>query len=343
MPTISDVAKKAGVSKMTVSRTINNSGYVKAETRNSINKIIEEMQFRPSMIAKSLATQQSHIIAYVMLNLADPYHTHLYKGLEIYCYNHGYTALICDAYSKKREQEYINMLIERSIDGAVFHHLDITQKQLSQLKEAGVTCLFIDNEKDYSGISSVNTNDYLGGKMAVDYLASKGHTRIGCIHGVLKHPGGNNIPYEDTFQFEIWRQRTQGFLDRMEELNLDSSFLFQGNGLDEMARVCMPSILDAIINLPKPLTAVYCENDTMAVALLNTMLERGMRVPDDLAIIGMDGVFIGRLLHPYLTTISQPKYELGYKAAEIIIEQIEKKIDFKKIILDPELVLGETA
>jgi DNA-binding LacI/PurR family transcriptional regulator len=129
----------------------------------------------------------------------------------------------------------------------------------------------------------------------------------------------------------------------MKELNLDSSFLFQGNGLDEKARECMPGILDSIMNSTTPLTAVYCENDTMAVALLNIMLERGMQAPDDLAIIGQDGVSIGRLLHPYVTTISQPKYELGYKSAEIIIEQIEKGGDCKKIILGPELVIGETA
>jgi len=201
----------------------------------------------------------------------------------------------------------------------------------------------IDNERDYPDICSVNANDYLGGRMAVDYLVSKGHKRIGCIHGVLKHPGGKNIPYEDTFQYEIWRQRTKGFLDRMEELNLKSSYLFQGNGLDDMARECMPVILDAITSMPVPLTAVYCENDTMAVALLNIMLERGMRAPDDLAIIGQDGVFISRLLHPYITTISQPKYELGYKAAEIIIEQLEKGGDCKKVTLDPKLIIGETA
>ena len=343
MATISDVAKKAGVSKMTVSRTINNSGYVKTETRELVTKIIKEMQFRPSMIAKSLTTQKSNTIAYVMVNLADPYHTLLYKGMETYCYNRGYIALICDAYSKNREQDYINILIERSIDGAVFHHLDITQEQLILLKEAGVSCLLIDNEEDFPDICSVNTDDYLGGRMAVDYLVSKGHTRIGCIHGVLEHPGGSNIPYEDTFQYEIWRRRTRGFLDRMKELNLESSFLFQGNGLDEKARECMPAILDAIMNLPVPLTAVYCENDTMAVALLNTMLERGMHAPDDLAIVGQDGVSIGRLLHPYITTISQPKYELGYKAAEMIIEQIENGDYSKKITLDPELIIGETA
>jgi DNA-binding LacI/PurR family transcriptional regulator len=345
MATINDVAKLAGVSKMTVSRVINNSGYVKKETRTTVLKVIEELNFRPSMIAKSLVTKQSRVIAHIMFDISDPFHNLVNRGLEAYCYQHGYTTMICDAHSKIREQDYINLLIDRNIDGAVFQLLAITDKQIHMLEKAGVMCVLADNEKDYPGIYSVNTNHYRGGMMAGDYLASKGHKRIGCIHGSLKRPSGDDIPYIDTFQFEPWRQRTQGFIDSMHNHGLKDRYIYAGNGLEEAAQVCIPNILDSIMKDKKRPTAVYCENDIMAIVLLNAMLERGLQAPDDLAIVGHDGLSLCHILHPYITTIAQPKYELGFKSAEILIHRIENNGEgvVNKVLLEPELVAGETA
>jgi LacI family transcriptional regulator len=343
MATINDVAKLAGVSKMTVSRVINNSGYVKKETRKLVLAVIEKLNFRPNMIAKSLVTKQSHIIAHVILDISDPCHNLVNRGLEFYCFQHGYVTMICDAHSKSREQDYINMFIDRSIDGVVFEQLAITDKQVYALEEAGVKCVLIDNEKDYPDIYSVSPNHYQGGMMAADYLVSKGHKRIGCIHGVLQRPPGNDIAYVDTFQYAAWHQRTRGFLDSMREHKLCDTWLYAGNGLEDKAKDCIPRILDSILRKKIRPTAIYCENDIMAIALLNAMKERGLHAPGDLAIVGHDGLSLCHMLHPYITTIAQPRYELGTQAATTLIRRIENTETAKKILLEPELIAGETA
>jgi DNA-binding LacI/PurR family transcriptional regulator len=343
MANIGDVAKLAGVSKMTVSRVINNNGYVKNETRETINKVIEKLDFRPSMIAKSLVTKQSHILAHVMLNISDPYNSIVSKGMEDYCYQHGYVTMICDAYSKTRERDYFNMFIDRNINGAVIQQLAIDDKLISTLEQKGVKCILMDNEQDYPDVYCVNTNHYLGGMMAVDYLISKGHTRIGCIHGVLKRPEGSDIPYIDTFQHEVWRQRTKGYIDGMYKHGLSDTYLYQGNGLENLARKYVSKALDSMFHDNNRPTAVYCENDLMAIALLNVMKEQGLNAPDDLAIIGHDGLSLCRILHPYITTIAHPLYDMGYQAASMLIQRIQNQNTNIKLVLDPELIAGETA
>jgi DNA-binding LacI/PurR family transcriptional regulator len=342
MATISDVAKLAGVSKMTVSRVINNRGYVKKETRESVLRIIEELNFRPNMIAKSLVTKQSRIIAHVMIDISDPFNNLISKGLEDYCYQHGYINMICDAISKTRERDYINMFIDRNIDGVVMQQLAITDKQVHMLENAGVFCVLLDNEKEYPDLYQINTNQYYGGMMAGDYLVSKGHKKIGCIHGVLQRPAGNNLHFVDTFQYRAWHQRTQGFLDSMRKHGLDTQYIYPGNGLEKVARLCIPTILDTILQDKYHPTALYCENDIMAITLLNVMKERGLKVPDDLAIVGHDGLSLCRILHPYITTIAQPRYDMGYQSANMLIQRLEKIEIPKNILLEPKLIIGET-
>jgi LacI family transcriptional regulator len=179
--------------------------------------------------------------------------------------------------------------------------------------------------------------------MAVDYLVSKGHVQIGCIHGVLKCPKGNDIPYIDTFQHEVWRQRTKGFIDGMNKHGLSGDCLYQGNGLEELANEYISKALDLMLQKNNRLTAVYCENDLMAIALLNAMKERGLNAPDDLAIIGHDGLSICRILHPYITTIAHPLYDMGYRAAAMLIQRIQNQNTDVKLVLEPELIPGETA
>jgi LacI family transcriptional regulator len=343
MANIGDVAKLAGVSKMTVSRVINNNPHVKDETRRLVAQVIRELNFRPSMIAKSLVTKQSHIIAHVMFDISDPCNSLISRGLEVCCFQHGYVTMICDANSKSRERDYIHMLIDRSIDGVVFQQLDISDRRIHDLEQMGVTCVLLDNEKDYAGIYSVNANHYGGGMMAVDYLVSKGHKRIGCIHGTLKRPKGDTIPYVDTYQYNVWCQRTKGFVDSMRKHGLSGETLYAGNGLGEIARQCMPGILEAILRDKNRPTAVYCENDIMAMALLNVMQEHGLRAPDDLAVVGHDGLSLCHVCHPYITTIAQPWHDLGFQAAAMVIRRIENKETEKKLVLESELIIGETA
>ncbi len=342
MATIDDVAKRAGVSRMTVSRAINNSGYIKKTTKERIQQAIDELKYRPNLVAKTLVTRRNRTIAYVMVNISDPFHNMVSRGLESVAFKSQYTTMMCDTHLPSRELDYINMFMDHRLGGVIFHHLAINQQQVDELVEGGVQCVMMDNEEQLEGISAVNTDNHLGGAMAVEYLASKGHTRIACIHGALERPKGEDIPYEDTFQFNFWRQRTAGFTDKMKELGLEPAGYFESNGRIEYATQLAEPIMDEILGMDNRPQALYCENDMIAITVLNALQSRGISVPGDMAVIGHDGLDICSMRHPYITTIAQPRYEMGTTAARLLIDQIENKTPSRTVVLAPSLLIGET-
>lgn len=343
MATIEDVAALANVSRMTVSRVINNSGYVGAETRKRVEAAIKELHYKPNLLAKALVTKQNKIIAYVMINISDPFHNQVKQGFEAIAYRERYTSMMCDVHSAERQRDYINMFQENCIGGAVFHHLAITQEQLRELEDAGVRCVLLDNEYDLPDVSTVSTNNYTGARMAVEHLYEKGHRRIGCVHGILApYESEDPIPYEDTFQFRIWQQRTAGFTDAMADFGLIPAGFFPCNGLPELAEQLSYGIVEQILSQKERLTALYCENDIMALAIFKRLQERNISVPGQIAIIGHDGLDVVSMLHPQITTIAQPRYEMGRLAAQMLLDRIDRNAAPAHVTLQPCLQPGET-
>ncbi len=343
MVTIVDVANAAGVSRMTVSRAINNSGYVSAEARERIEEAIKRLNYKPNLVAKALATRQQKTLAYVMVNISDPFHNLVKQGFESVSYHRSYTSIMCDVHSAERQQDYIDSFQENRTGGVAFHHLAITKEQTDILEQSGISCVLIDNEWEVPGVSSVNTDNIGGAKMAVAHLYERGCRRIGCIHGVLEqYQSEAPIPYEDTFQFKIWQQRTKGFREAMEAHDLQPACFFTCNGRAEIAEKRSAEIVDAIVSMKEKPDALYCENDVIALAILKRFQEHHIRVPEQIALIGHDGLDMVKMLHPEITTIAQPRYETGRAAAELLIDRIENKKAPEKIMLYPTLQMGET-
>ena len=179
--------------------------------------------------------------------------------------------------------------------------------------------------------------------MAAEHLYEKGHRHIGCVHGELIP--GNHSPsalYKDTFQFRIWQQRTAGFTDALKERGLEPAGFFLCNGQLEVAEPISYHIVEQILSAKEPITALYCEDDVMALTIYKRLQERGIRVPEQIAIIGHDGLDMIKALHPQITTIEQPRYEMGRTAAQILIEQIEQGAAPRHVTLQPRLLVGET-
>lgn len=343
MATIEDVAARAGVSRMTISRVINQKGYVSAETRKRVEEAIKALNYKPNMLAKALVTKRTNILAYVMVNISDPFHNLVKQGFESSAYHGRFTSMMCDVHSAERQRDYFNMFQEICIGGAVFHHLAITEKQIQELEQAGIRCVLMDNEFDIPGISSVNTDNYAGGQMAARHLYEKGHRRIACVHGELNPD--NSSPsglYKDTFQFRIWQQRTAGFTDALAEFGLEPAGFFLCNGQPEVAEPVSYRIVEQILSAEAPITAVYCEDDVMALTIFKRLQERNIRVPEQIAIIGHDGLDMIKMLHPQITTIEQPRYEMGRTAAQLLIAQIEQGAPPRQVVLQPRLLEGET-
>ena len=328
---------------MTVSRVINKKGYVSVEARKRVEAAVKELNYRPNILAKALVTKRTSILAYVMIDISDPFHNRVKQGFESIAYHGRYTSMMCDVHSAERQRDYFNMFQEICIGGAVFHHLAVTKEQIRELEQAGIQCVLLDNEYDIEGVSCINTDNYAGGRMAAEHLLEKGHRRIGCIHGELSYAGtADTARYKDTFQFRIWQQRTKGFSDALAEKGLEAAGYYLCNGQPELAEPLSHKIVDRILAEREPITALYCEDDVMALTVYKRLQERGIRVPEQIAIIGYDGLDMIKMVHPQITTVEQPRYEMGRLAAQLLIEQIEEGSPARSVVLQPLLSVGET-
>lgn len=344
MSTLSDVAARAGVSKMTVSRVNNNSGHVAAETRARVNEAIQFFNYQPNLSAKSLVTKRNNIIAYVTADIADPFYNVVVKGVENACTDRGFSSIICDAHSEPSVDSHINMLISRRIDGAIFHHLNISQAKLDRLNKAGVTCVLIDNEQDLGDAYFVESADYKGARLAMRYLLQAGHTRIACLHGVLRDKEMPAQPtYIDTYQRRLWQERTRGYDDAMREAGISYRRYFSGCGETQSSYAMAQRAVAAMLEGGDMPTAIYCESDAMARGALSEAMERDIAVPEKLAIVGHDGLDEAIRLYPRLTTVVQPRYDMGQITVNTLIDALHGKTPPRHITLEPSLFKGDTA
>lgn len=355
MPTIYDVAKKADVSRMTVSRVINNSDLVKEETRRKVLEAIKELNFRPNLLAQSLVTKRTHTIAHVMASISNPFHPKVVQGIEDCCYEKGYSVVICNANEKAKEQEYIDILKDKCIDGVIFHHLNITEEQAVELERNNIRCVVIDNENILENAQNVVTDDEKGAYLATKHLISLGHKNIGTIYNKMQFdPDMADMVYEETFQFNIWKQRMTGFLKAMKEAGLKVNPKFQleseggGDKGIKSGNLSMKRLIGGregakqFLEMQDRPTAIYAQNDLLAIGAINAMIECGLSVPEHCSIIGHDGLEMSEILYPRLSTIEQPRYKMGFLAAQMLISSIENNCASQNMYLEPELVVRES-
>lgn len=355
MPTMDDVASLARVSRMTVSRVINSPDRVREETREKVLDVIKELGYRPNLIARGLVTKRSHTIAHVIASISNPYHPKVVQGVEDACYDKGYNVILCNANVKKREEDYIGVLIDKSVDGVIFHHLNINTHQAMVMEKAGIKCVCIDNERPLDNVSNILLDQKNGAYMATKYLIELGHRNIGIIRGRLKYDDQvADIAYEHTFQFAIWKQRLEGFQKAMDEygLKLDKKYMLEGDGGENRgiysARLAVINMIggregrDRFLSIKSRPTAIYAQNDQMAIGAISGAMECGCDVPVDLSVIGQDGLDISESLYPGLTTIEQPRYEIGYTAAKMLIDLIEGRQTQSTIRINSKLVVRQS-
>lgn len=355
MATMDDVASRANVSRMTVSRVINTPEQVREETREKVLDVIKDLNYRPNLMARGLVTKRSHTIAHVIASISNPYHPTVVQGVEDACYEKGYNVILCNANAKHKEEEYIGILKDKLVDGIIFHHLNITVRQAMDLEKAGIKCIYIDNEKPLVNVTNILLDQKEGAYMATKHLIDSGHRNIGIIHGGLAFDEQKkDIAYEHTFQFSIWNQRLEGYLKAMKDFGLEvnQKYMLEAegganrgimSGKEAIKRMIGGSEgLERFLSLEDHPTAIYAQNDQMAIGAINGAIECGCRVPQDLSIIGQDGLDISESLYPQLTTVEQPRYEIGYKAAEKLINLIENKEKNSTIYISSRLAVRQS-
>lgn len=319
MTTIRDVSKYANVSVATVSRVLNNNGYVNDETRGKVLKAIEALDYRPNEVARSLFKGKSKMIALFVPDISNPFFPELARVVEDVANHYSYTFILCNTDNNhNKELKYLNALIQKSVDGIIMVSSTMTFDELEQIK---VPIIALDRELGES-IATVSVNNLEGAKQAVQYLKEIGCNKIAHISGPT-----------DVISSKY---RMDGYLEEVENEKwyIDNYVKF-GEYTFEGAYKVGKELLRSDLNVE----GIFVANDLMAVGVIKAAESIGIRIPHDLSVIGFDGIQIGKITSPSISTMEQPIFNMGKKAAEMLINKIEdNNFTLKSVKYDVKLI-----
>lgn len=333
MATIKDVALQAGVSVTTVSHVVNDTRHVSPKVRERVELAIRELGYVPNAMARSLKSNTTSTLGMLIPNSSNPYFAEIVRIVEDRCFGAGYTLVLCNTDDEPRRQSvYLQVLAERRIDGLIVVSTgagtgsddgDSLAKQLHGLR---VPTVLVDREIDDPACDLVETAHMQGGLLAVRHLLSLGHRRIACIGG----PAGV-MPSEQ--RIEGWRMALAETGATPDIANADA-LLWRGGFTSQGGYEAM----HAILRTERKPSAVFVCNDLMAIGALRAAHESGVRVPDDISIVGFDDIELSAYTSPPLTTVAQPKERIGAMAVDMLLERVGgKRRDARKVVLQPEL------
>jgi len=325
MPTIKDVAKRAGVSVTTVSRVLNNRGYIGEATRKKVYKAMEELDYQPNEVARSLFRKKSNIIGLIVPTVAHPFFGEMTSYIETYAYSRGYKVLVCNSQlDSSKEQEYIWMLRRNQVDGIIMasHTLDVEEYKKLELPVVAFD-RFISKKIPY-----VTSDNYQGGKLAVELLLELGCTTIAHMCGSL------NLDM-------LANQRHRAFMDVAEERKVPYFTVETDINVFEVKKY-EELLLDLFSRHPD-VDGLFLNSDIMAVAAMKVCSKLGKRVPEDVKIIGYDDVSIASLVSPEITTIRQPLEQMSELSVRLIEGLVDKKPVSVENCLPVELIRRGTA
>ena len=326
--TIADVAREAGVSSQTVSRVINNKGEISAETRKSVLAVIERLGYRPSSIARSLATSRTHTIGLSVPDIANPFWPEIARGIEDVAWERRYHVFLCNTTeAPEREEAILQLLEDKRVDGVIVAGSRLPDERLLSLLGNHPATVLVNRTLPGSQTGSVRVDARQGAILAIDHLLARGRLRIGFLAGP---PASQNS-----------RAHMSGYLAALEAA---------GHTPDPDRIIACPPTLEggyqavkALFDRHPNLDALYCYNDLIAIGVLQACVELGLRVPDDVAVVGYDDILLASLVTPSLTTLRVSKYAVGASAARMLFDRIQGHVQPSELIIEPELVLRASA
>ncbi len=333
MATIRDIAREAGVSLATVSRVINHMDNVSDEARERVEAVIKRLGYNPNNAARSLATKKTNTIGVIVNNLHDPFFYDLIKGFEYGSRNTKYNVIFCSVLGGDvdMKERYIKYLINGIVDGVVLYGSYLSDvKVVDGLRYSNVNYVMIENDIQGLECNKLLIDNYGGAGKAVEYLVSMGHKNIAYICGNLN--------------MRVSVDRLNGYLDTMRKNNLNIA-----DGYVQYSTAGYESgydIMKNIMRLENPPTAVFCNDDAIASKAVLAALDMGVRVPEDVSIMGFDNQ---RLLPdgykgPDISSVAQPLYDIGRESIEILAKQLDDENGTEKVrvVYDTYLVEGDT-
>jgi DNA-binding LacI/PurR family transcriptional regulator len=305
---IKDIARVARVSHSTVSRALQNTGAVNPETAERIRHIAGSMGYRPNVVGRSLATRRTKTLGIVVTTVADPFVAEVIAGVEDVAQRDGYAVYLANSNADpEREISAVRSFGERRVDGVLVMASRVGSMYMPLLHELHVPIVLIDNQHPGEFAYSISIDDRAGARLAVGHLVKLGHGRIAYIG--------------DRYGLQSEEDRLRGYIDELQgaSLNVNSELITFGDGKPEGGQRAMKSLLA----LREPPTAVFCYNDMTAMGALRCLHAEKYRVPQMMSVAGFDDLSMSSFLEPPLTTVRQPKADMGRRAARMVLELLK--------------------
>jgi LacI family transcriptional regulator len=310
LATIREVAEHAQVSVSTVSHVINRTRFVDPETQERVTLAIKALGYRPNMLARSLRRRETRTIGLLVPDNANPFFAEFARVIENAGFAEGYSVILCNSdRSEAKEETYIDVLLAKQVDGLIVISSTERADLLQRVLDVGVPLVVVDRNLTGLAVSQVLVANEQGGYLAGQYLVKLGHRRLGCIGG----PSEGNPSWDRVLGFK--RALAEAGIVQPPEAIVPGDFRYTGGELG------MRALLDRDLGL----TAVFASNDLMAIGAMITLRQAGLRVPDDVSVIGFDNILQAATMIPPLTTIEQPINDLGQATARLLLGQILKR------------------
>lgn len=331
MVTIRAVAEHAGVSVGTVSNVLNRPSYVTPETRERVLEAIDALGFVPTQHRRQYRPGRERVLGCVLVDLANPFFVDIALGIEAEATKHGAGVVICTSGEQiRREEHNLDILIQLRVHGIIVAPVEDENPRLDELLEKGVPLVYLDRLHPKHLITSVMVDHVKGGRLAAEHLIGQGHRRLAYVAGPQRS--------------HLVGDRLAGFSKVAQDHGITSGeiAIFSANSWTPDAGARAASEFLALPADERP-TAVFCANDMLARGFIRTCLANGVAIPKDVSIIGYDNLQLAADLPVALTTVGQPRDELGRAATRLMLRSIENpNAEVKRKILQPELVVRDS-
>ncbi len=328
MATINDVAKKAGVSITTVSYVLTGKRFVSEDLQKRVRNAMKEVGYRPNKLARSLRVGKTDTIGLIIPDSSNLFFAEFSRHIEDIGFANHYTVILCNSDDNPvKQNEYLDVLITKQVDGIIFTSVNNAKSDIQILFDANIPFVIVDRD-DGMNADTVLVDNFAGGYEAASYLISLGHTKIACITGPSAvNPSAN---------------RYKGFLKALDEngIRIPNDYVKSGDFRYMSGEQAMTKLL----NLPDPPTAVFVCNDMMAIGAIRAIQLANLKVPNDISVIGFDNIPISDAISPALTTIAQPINEIAEKAMSILFSRMQGEAvsSFERVILKTKLVVRDS-
>ena len=332
MPTLKDVAKKSGVAIGTASAVINNCPWVSQETRNRVLQAINELNYQPNQLARNLRTQKTNTIGLIVPDITNPFFPQIIRSIDASARKCDYLVILCDSNEDYQIGiETFKVLLDKKVDGIILIGGVVPKKELIKyLSDKHPLIVVIERDYGIPEIATVAVDAIKGGYTATKHLLDLGYTEVGIITGPL-----NDDFYQGSFG------RYEGYQMALKEHNIafNPSLVKQGDFTFEGGYNAMKQFLTETPQI----RAIFAFNDLMAIGAIMAIKEQGLKIPEDIAVVGYDDIPDASYTSPALTTIRLPQKKLGTLAVEILINHLKGKHDSSlKKILSTELIIRQS-